>query len=465
MRSTTSFLCLALVCCPALARAQPLSPERVRALAEAQRPSLVRVRATVSVAMGRLPGLSKGTRRTQQVSVGGVVVSADGLVLLPAAALDPARSAYALLGAPASAQVLSVRVVGSDGRIRDADWLGEDPQTRLGLVRVSPPGREGLRPVSWGEGRPELGDSLLVLSLTPAPLGTHLRAEPVRVSFVAPERWGLSPGLLQSLGGLVLDGGGAPLALVSTAALPLPESGDLLRPDLLAVNQASYALPRTRFAAFVASPPGAPPQVRQRRGRAWLGIRGEVLTPELAQRVGAPVDVGVRIAELYEGPAKAAGLQVGDVLLRMDGEPLDLDPGESFDALVEDYNVGEKVPFVVRRGSKQREVVLELARGPLRPVDAERLGVEGLGLELRALTFFDRRAAGLAADAAGAVVVRLEADGGASRAGLLVGDLLLAVDGEAPRSLADLREALLAPGAHVLKIRRRGKELSVRVRP
>ena len=97
----------------------------------------------------------------------------------------------------------------------------------------------------------------------------------------------------------------------------------------------------------------------------------------------------MRVAEVYEGPGKVAGLAVGDVLLKMAGEPLDLDPGEKLEDLVEDYAVGETLAFLVRRGGKNQVLKVTLGPGPVRPVDAERSRLSDLGLVLRALTFTD----------------------------------------------------------------------------
>lgn len=438
--------------------------DRLRAAATKHGESLVRVRATTSITIERLPGITRGARRTHEVSVGGLVVSKDGLVLLPGRALDPAAASYALLGTKANREVLSVQVVGKDGRIREAKWLGLDPKSGLAAVRVSAQGLAGLSPVKL-QGEPaQLGDRLWVLSLTPEALGNKPRVEAARVSFVGDAVWGLSPQLPQSLGALVLNEAGTPIGMLGE--LPGQGSrGDLLRSDLLAISKAGYVLPGEALAKTIASPPkqaGRPKATR--RARAWLGIKHQVVTPELAESLKLDVDVGVRIEALYEGPAKAAGLLVGDIFLKLDGDSLDLDPGESFDDIIEDYGVGATASFVVRRARKIKTVELELARSPVRPEDAERVRAAEVGLELRALTFFDRIAAGLAPKTPGAAVISLAPDGAGSRAGLQVGDLLLKAGGEPIQGLADLVRLLETPGAHEVSVRRKSEDLTLRVR-
>src|SRR5690606_20186392 len=56
--------------------------------------------------------------------------------------------------------------------------------------------------------------------------------------------------------------------------------------------------------------------------RGWLGIEVQPLTPELAESFGLEGRPGVVVAGLYRGgPAQRAGLQPGDLILSIDGQP------------------------------------------------------------------------------------------------------------------------------------------------
>ena len=56
--------------------------------------------------------------------------------------------------------------------------------------------------------------------------------------------------------------------------------------------------------------------------RGWLGIEIQPLTPELAESFGMEGRPGIIVAGLYRnGPGNLAGLQPGDVILSIDGEP------------------------------------------------------------------------------------------------------------------------------------------------
>lgn len=463
--------CVAVVVLGALgtapdARADDVQAPAMRKALERHAASLVRVEATASVSVEGLPGLGEGARRTHEVSAAGVVVSADGLVVFPSLALDPAGDVFALLGARPRSELLSVAVAGSDGRVREAEWVGRDHALGLAFVRVREVGRAGLTPVVFEAQLPAVGDPLLVLSLGSARLGRPGRVDLARVSFATPQALGTTPRLPHALGGLVTHLHGGAIGVLGALG-DLPARPDLLTPELLVEQRAGHVLPAAALLPLIGKPPVEPTGPTSgggARARAWLGVKHEVLTPELAQVHGLDVDVGVRVAAVYEGPAKVAGLQVGDVLQALDGEPLDLDPGESFDDLIEDYPVGSKVRLAVRRAGQSRQVDVELARGPVRPRDAERAAIPEVGLLVRELTFFDRDEAKLPQTTTGAVVLEVEPDGAASRAGLRPGDLLLKIEATPVTGLRDLRERLLAPGAFGLTVRRRGEELTLRVR-
>ena len=56
-------------------------------------------------------------------------------------------------------------------------------------------------------------------------------------------------------------------------------------------------------------------------GRGHIGVQPVEMTPELRQHFGAPKDAGVFVGTVEAGgPAEKAGLQVGDILVLIDGE-------------------------------------------------------------------------------------------------------------------------------------------------
>jgi S1-C subfamily serine protease len=58
--------------------------------------------------------------------------------------------------------------------------------------------------------------------------------------------------------------------------------------------------------------------------RGWIGVEPQELTPELASTLGMSERTGVLItAVLQDGPAAVAGVRPGDVVVSIDGRPVD----------------------------------------------------------------------------------------------------------------------------------------------
>lgn len=93
-----------------------------------------------------------------------------------------------------------------------------------------------------------------------------------------------------------------------------------------------------------------------------------VPTPQ-GQPSVAIVALVVGVAE--HGPAAEAGIEVGDMILALDGERLqrDMDPREMLSA----YEPGDRVELTVRRGARTREVQVTL--GSREDSDLPRLGL------------------------------------------------------------------------------------------
>lgn len=96
----------------------------------------------------------------------------------------------------------------------------------------------------------------------------------------------------------------------------------------------------------------------------WLGIRGNTLTPANARERGLALQGGVLIAEaMPESPASAIGLQVGDVLVAVDGQPIQTmdDLGERMDRA---NRPGDRVVLGIARGAQRLELGVTLGAWP-----------------------------------------------------------------------------------------------------
>lgn len=95
--------------------------------------------------------------------------------------------------------------------------------------------------------------------------------------------------------------------------------------------------------------------------RGYLGLEGQDVTPQLAEAFELAKPQGVLVSRVASGsPAAKAGLQVEDVVVSLNGVPV-----ENWLALryqVSRLRPGSKVKFEVMRGGKKRELTVELTR-------------------------------------------------------------------------------------------------------
>lgn len=99
--------------------------------------------------------------------------------------------------------------------------------------------------------------------------------------------------------------------------------------------------------------------------RAWLGVTLGSVTPETAAEFGLPdgVDGAVVLAVVPDSPADEAGMEIGDVVLAIEGERID-----NADELVEDLrrrDVGEDVELEVFTDGEEDTIRVELERRPV----------------------------------------------------------------------------------------------------
>ncbi len=102
----------------------------------------------------------------------------------------------------------------------------------------------------------------------------------------------------------------------------------------------------------------------RRARQGFLGIRLLEMTPELRAHYGAPKEAGVLVAGVEAAsPAAKAGIQVGDIITRADGERIE--SGRDLTRVVRGMKSGEtlKVEVSRDRAVKQLAVKIEERRG------------------------------------------------------------------------------------------------------
>jgi 2-alkenal reductase len=95
----------------------------------------------------------------------------------------------------------------------------------------------------------------------------------------------------------------------------------------------------------------------------FFGIGFVPVTPEVAAQQNLSVDTGVLVTEVSAGgPAEAAGIQPGDVILSIGGQSID--EQHAFSEVLFTHKPGDTVDVVVQRGTQQTTVQVTLGTRP-----------------------------------------------------------------------------------------------------
>lgn len=193
--------------------------------------------------------------------------------------------------------------------------------------------------------------------------------------------------------------------------------------------------------------------------RGWLGVHIQTVTDEIAETLGLEEAKGALVASVIkDGPAEAAEIKAGDVILEFDGKDVTL--MRRLPRIVAETPVGSTVDVVLWRDNRRMSVkvtVGELEAGEAQMVARGEGGsgsgseqkIAPLGLTVAALDDALRQRFDLSADAKGVVVVAVDDGGPAAEKGIRPGDLVVEVsqeDATSPGKVAELVESARQSG-------------------
>ena len=177
--------------------------------------------------------------------------------------------------------------------------------------------------------------------------------------------------------------------------------------------------------------------------RPWLGVRASAVTADVARSLGRAKPEGVLIADIYPGsPAARGGLQVGDLLLTLDGQPVN--DQASLNYLTSTHRPGDVVSAQFVRGGVMRSLRLTLATPAASPSRDEQVLVSRSPMQGATVVNLSPAIAdqyGLDPFQHG-VLVTSAGHGIAAQAGFQAGDIIRAVNGRRIASTADLVAAM-----------------------
>ncbi|MCK2182612.1 Do family serine endopeptidase [Halomonas getboli] len=276
----------------------------------------------------------------------GVIVSEDGYVL---------TNNHVIRGAD------QIQVALRDGRETIAEVVGTDPESDLAVLRIDL-------------------DDLPVIELADS---SQVAIGDVSLAIGNPFGVGqtVTMGIISATGRSHLGLNAYEDFIQTDAAInPGNSGGALINPEgaLVGINTAIFSRSGGSQGIGFAIPANLARSILEqivtqgRVVRGWLGVEAQELNPELAASFGLEAPTGVIIAGVVpDGPAEDAGLQPGDVLLEVDGNPI-LDPRQTMSDIA-DIAPGTELPVTLIRGGEKQQVTLTVAERPTpsRPLATE----------------------------------------------------------------------------------------------
>ena len=371
-----------------------------------------------------------------QATGSGVIVDSEGWIVTNAHVVENARSVRVDLMQPqapgAGGSILRPR-----SRRLDARVVGLDRETDVALLKVDERGLPAL----------ELGDSealrqgQLVMAFG-SPLGLENSASLGVVSAVARQLKPDEPMIYVQTDASINPGNsGGPLVdaegrMVGLNTMILSQSGG---------NEGiGFAAPSHIVRSVYE-------QLRKsgRVRRGVIGVRAQTITPSLAAGLGLVFDRGVVLSDVTPaGPAEEAGLRPGDILLALDGKPME--NARQFDVNLYRRVPGDRVTLSLRRGTQALDLAVSVVARPedtdrfLSMVTPEKNLIPRLGVLALELDDELRRAAGPLRGREG-VLVAARSGGSDEGDELRPGDVVYAVNGVSVLGLAELRSAVGRP--------------------
>ncbi len=343
-------------------------------------------------------------------------------------------SGYIVTNNHVIANATDIRVALSDRREFEAKLLLADERTDLAVLKIDI-GDEKLPTLALSDSDDlEVGDLVLAIG---NPFGVGQTVTSGIVSALARTQVGITdyqffiqtdaainPG---NSGGALVDMNGG-LVGINTAIFS--KSGGSIG--------LGFSIPSNMVKTVVASAEGGSSKVN----RPWLGVDLQDVTPDVADSLGFARPEGTLILKLHPAsPMLAAGMKRGDVIVAIDGRPVD--SSQEFGFRVGTAQIGETRIVEYRRGNESFETRMKLIAAP-ETVPRDESLIDSLtplaGLTVANLSPAVAEEVGLSADVTGVVVINVKEGSPAEL--FKRGDVISETNGEAVANVAQLKKAL-----------------------
>ncbi len=322
-----------------------------------------------------------------------------------------------------------IKVMLKDKREFDADIVGRDPQTDLALIKID--ADRDLPSAQLGS-----SDKLQVGEWVAA-IGSPFGLEQT-----------VTAGIVSAKGRVIGSGPYDDFIQTDASINPGNSGGPLINMngEVVGINTAIIASGQgIGFAIPIDLATGIIKQLKSdgEVTRGWLGITIQDLKKELAEYYGAKDATGVLVASVIPGdPADEAGIKPHDIIVDLNGEKVESSRGLT--AKSANLIVGQKATVKVLRDGKEKTITVKVGKRPLTlaAADAPQQKKETeYGFQVAELTPEMARRFNIPDDK-GVVVVGVNANSKADKAGIQKGDLILEVNRQDVESVSTFNKLI-----------------------
>jgi serine protease Do len=375
--------------------------------------------------MERQPGGQQPQRRSNALG-SGFIISADGFIVTNNHVIEQADE---------------ITIELYSGRELKAELIGRDPRTDIAVLKVE--SDTPLPFVEFGDSdAARVGDWVMAIG---NPLGQGFSVSAGIVSARNRTLQGSYDDFIQTDAAINRGNSGGPLFNIDGEVIGVNTA-------ILSPNGGSIGIGFAMSSAVVERVVAQLRDFGETR-RGWLGVRIQNVDEDMAEALGLAKAEGALVTDVPEGPAAAAGLRAGDVIMSFDGEPIE-DTRELV-RVVADTEVGRSVEVIVFREREVETLAVEI--GLLEETTLAAATVPGgddapeapteetvLGLTVAAISAETRDRFGIADDAPGIVVLSVDGDSDAFAKGIQEGDLITEAGQEPVATPADLSTRIKA---------------------
>jgi len=368
----------------------------------------------------------------------GFLISPDGYVV---------TNNHLIQGVTGTGTVDSVTVILADRREFPARIIGRDTASDLALLKIE---GSNLPFVNWGDStKSRVGDWVVAIG-NPYGLGGTVTA-----------------GIISALHRGITGAGAYDRYIQTDASINMGNSGGPMfdmAGNVIGINSALISPTGAIVGIGLAIPAEAAKPVidslrrGQRPERGYLGVGLQPLDESIADSLGLPKDRGELVRSVVPGePAAKAGIQQGDVILKVNGR--EVTPDETVSFIIANTSVGNRVPLEIIRDGRRQTVQVQVGQRPTEEELAKQsgggadqdqaLGQESpvapgtaLGLSLQPLNSQIVQALNLPASTRGVVVTSVDPNSDAAEKGIRRGYVIMSVNRQAVTTPAQVLAAV-----------------------